>query len=217
MFDPSLANDRLTRLWNLPAHFGVERGANHVLLEEVVSDRMQLLRGLQVLRDELMFASPTGSGDQEACAADLSVPSVVTTLAYTNCGDRIHHGETEHYQRVVASRFATMHSTFKPTWAATTKRGRTVEPANPGGASREPPAARSSEHLHTTTKTTMYIAAYETTSASQTSSFCAPRECQPRKASTSPRSSLQASSRFPECSIPRAPCKAKWTSEDSRT
>ncbi|HVJ88340.1 MAG TPA: hypothetical protein VM580_00950, partial [Labilithrix sp.] len=83
---------------------------------EIDSDRMQLTRGLQVLRDELQFATPPFTSDREACAADLSIPSVVTTLAYTNCGDRIHHGETEHYQRVVASRFATVSEigTLKP-------------------------------------------------------------------------------------------------------
>jgi hypothetical protein len=116
MFDPSAARARLARLWNLEAHFGMERGNNRVFLDEIVSDRMQLIGGLQVLRDELQFATPPASADREACSADLSQPSVVTTLAYTNCGDRIHHGETEHYQRVVASRFATVSEmgTLKP-------------------------------------------------------------------------------------------------------
>jgi hypothetical protein len=116
MFDPSAARNRLARLWKLEAHFGMERGNNRVFLDEIVSDRMQLIGGLQVLRDELQFASPPASTDREACSADLSQPSVVTTLAYTNCGDRIHHGETEHYQRVVASRFATLSEigTLKP-------------------------------------------------------------------------------------------------------
>jgi hypothetical protein len=45
----------------------------------------------------------------KACGADMSLPSVVTTLAYTNCGDRIHQGEaTKRYRDVVASRFATL-------------------------------------------------------------------------------------------------------------
>lgn len=116
MFDPSAAKTRLDRLWQLEAHFGMERGNNRVFLDEIVSDRMQLLAGLQVLRDELQFATRPAITDREACAADLTQPSVVTTLAYTNCGDRIHHGETEHYQRIVASRFATVSEmgTLKP-------------------------------------------------------------------------------------------------------
>jgi hypothetical protein len=116
MFDPSAARARLDRLWKLNAAFGVERGNNRVFLDEIVSDRLQLLSGLQVLRDELQFAIPPAHVDREACTADFSQPSVVTTLAYTNCGDRIHHGETEHYQRVVASRFATLSEigTLKP-------------------------------------------------------------------------------------------------------
>lgn len=115
-FDPSAAHTRLSRLWKLQGNFGVERGNNRVFLDEIVSDRMQLVSGLQVLRDELQFASPPATLDREACAADVSYPSVVTTLAYTNCGDRIHHGELEHYQRIVASRFATISEvgTLKP-------------------------------------------------------------------------------------------------------
>lgn len=116
MFDPSAARTRLERLWKLEAHFGMERGSTRVFLDEIVSDRMQLIGGLQVLRDELQFSIPPASLDREACFADFTQPSVITTLAYTNCGDRIHHGETENYQRVVASRFATISEigTLKP-------------------------------------------------------------------------------------------------------
>lgn len=116
MFDPSAARLRLERLWKLKAHFGMERGSSRVFLDEIVSDRMQLVGGLQVLRDELQFAIPPAAQDREACAADFTQPSVITTLAYTNCGDRIHHGEIENYQRVVASRFATISEigTLKP-------------------------------------------------------------------------------------------------------
>jgi hypothetical protein len=116
MFDPTVARDRLDRLWALEAHFGMERGSNTLFLDEIVSDRMQLLSGFQILRDELQFAMPPGKTDREASAADMRFPSVLTTLAHTNCGDRIHHGEVENYQRIVASRFATLSEmgTLKP-------------------------------------------------------------------------------------------------------
>lgn len=116
MFDRSAAASRLERLWSLPAQFGSERGANRVFLDEIVSDRLQLLSGLQVLRDELQFATPPAQSDREMCAADFSQPSVLTTQAFTNCGDRIHHGEIELYQQVVAARFATLSEigTLKP-------------------------------------------------------------------------------------------------------
>lgn len=116
MFDRTAASARLERLWGLSAEFGSERGANRVLLDEIVSDRLQLVAGLQVLRDELQFAVPPASSDREACAADFSQPSVLTTLAFTNCGDRIHHGEIEQYQQMVAARFATLSEigTLKP-------------------------------------------------------------------------------------------------------
>lgn len=122
MFDRGAALLRVERLWKLGANFGTERGTNRVYLDEIVSDRLQLLSGLQVLRDELQFAEATprsgevGGMDREACSADFTIPSVVTTLACTNCGDRIHYGEMDHYQRVVASRFATLSEvgTLKP-------------------------------------------------------------------------------------------------------
>lgn len=116
MFDRSAASARLERLWALSAHFGAERGANRVLLDEIVSDRLQLLSGLQVLRDELQFAVPPAGSDREMCAADFSQASVLTTQAFTNCGDRIQHGEIEQYQQVVAARFATLSEigTLKP-------------------------------------------------------------------------------------------------------
>jgi hypothetical protein len=111
-FDEGMARSRLGDFWALDAHFGMERGRTHVYLNEIVSDRFQLVRGAQLLRDELMFADPEKSardgGDMARCAADLGVPTVVTTMAYTNCGDRIHQGEVETFRKVVASRFATV-------------------------------------------------------------------------------------------------------------
>ena len=108
MFDRTAARARLARLWKLDAQFGMERGGNRVLLDEIVSDRLQLLSGLQVLRDELQLATPPASTDREMCAADFSQASVLTTQAFTNCGDRILHGETDLYRQIVATRFATV-------------------------------------------------------------------------------------------------------------
>ncbi|MBE9043275.1 hypothetical protein IQ255_02420 [Pleurocapsales cyanobacterium LEGE 10410] len=107
-FDAAAAQKRIDRFWQLPASFGMERNAYHNYLNEIVSDRYALINGLQLLRDELQFAGASPS-DMRVCGADLSLPSVVTTLAYTNCGDRIHQGEaTKRYRDVVASRFATL-------------------------------------------------------------------------------------------------------------
>ncbi|CAN5447173.1 hypothetical protein BH09MYX1_BH09MYX1_61960 [soil metagenome] len=92
----------------MPAEFGMERGANFTYLHEIVSDRYALLSGMQVLHDELQFADARGGADLEFCGADLDVPSVVTTLAFTNCGDRIHQGESQRYRSIVAARFATL-------------------------------------------------------------------------------------------------------------
>jgi hypothetical protein len=126
MFDPAAAHERLARLWKLKGVFGAERGTNRIFLDEIVSDRLQLLAGMQVLRDELQFAPVPHTLDREACQADLTLPSVVTTVAFTNCGDRIHQGEMERYVQVVASRFATISEigvlkpeAFRPTGGGT--------------------------------------------------------------------------------------------------
>lgn len=116
VFDPSAARERLDRLWNLKGQFGTERGTTRIFLDELVSDRLQLLSGMQVLRDELQFAPDPATSDREEARADLSLPSVVTTLAFTNCGDRIHQGEVDRYVQVVGQRFATLSEigTLKP-------------------------------------------------------------------------------------------------------
>ncbi|MGD1940781.1 MAG: hypothetical protein ACFB0G_05685 [Leptolyngbyaceae cyanobacterium] len=107
-FDSAPTEKRLERFWQLGASFGMERNAYHNYLNEIVSDRYALINGLQLLRDELQFAAASRT-DVKACGADMRLPSVVTTLAYTNCGDRIHQGEaTKRYRDVVASRFATL-------------------------------------------------------------------------------------------------------------
>lgn len=113
-FDPSAALERLDRMWSLGARFGLERDPERVYLEEIVSDRAALLHGMQVVRDELQFAGADGRdvGDLIACRAAFAQPSVVTTLAHTNCGDRIHTGDATHlYESIVAQRFATMSET----------------------------------------------------------------------------------------------------------
>jgi hypothetical protein len=113
-FDPDKATQRIEKFWALNAEFGQEHNAYRVYLSEIVSDRYVLVNGLQLLRDELQLAGEhereQGDGDDVvACGADLSLPSVMTTLAHTNCGDRIHQGEaTTSYEHVVASRFACM-------------------------------------------------------------------------------------------------------------
>ncbi|MBL8613573.1 MAG: hypothetical protein JNL38_39910 [Myxococcales bacterium] len=113
VFDPSVAKERLDRFWQLNAEFGLEHHAVHVYLSEIVSDRYVLVNGLQLIHDELQLAglnqSDEEGDDVVACGADLSLPSVMTTLAHTNCGDRIHQGEaTITYEQIVAARFAFM-------------------------------------------------------------------------------------------------------------
>ena len=108
-FDPSAAALRISRLWNLQAEFGQEGSAYSCYLNEFVSDRYTLVNGMQLLRDELQLATQDTESDLIACGADLSVPTVVTTVAHTNCGDRIHQGEaTSAYERTVALRFGSL-------------------------------------------------------------------------------------------------------------
>jgi hypothetical protein len=111
-FDSKVARARMDQFWGLNAEFGHEHQAVHVYLSEIVSDRYVLVNGLQLIHDELQLAgigSSSGVEDVVACGADYSLPSVCTTLAHTNCGDRIHQGEaTTSYEQIVAARFAFM-------------------------------------------------------------------------------------------------------------
>jgi hypothetical protein len=112
-FDSTIVAKRLAQFWELNAEFGHEHNAVHVYLSEIVSDRYVLVNGLQLLHDELQLAGlntdDSSTNDVVACGADLSLPTVITTLAHTNCGDRIHQGEaTTTYEQIVASRFACM-------------------------------------------------------------------------------------------------------------
>lgn len=100
---------RLAGMWNLRADFGVESTQTRVYLDDIVSDRFRLLRGVQHVRDELLLASRRSvrGGALQSCTTDFSLPTVTTTLAHTNCGDRCHQGGTaDKYARMVASRFA---------------------------------------------------------------------------------------------------------------
>ena len=107
-FDPTLARAHVARFWDLESSFGLERAAQKVYLEEIVSDRYQLITGLQVLRDELQFADRRTLSDVLACGAEFHAPSVVTTLAHTSCGDRICQEAKSMYEQTVGARFATM-------------------------------------------------------------------------------------------------------------
>jgi len=87
-----------------------------VYFEEVISDRFVLIKGFQLIRDELMLAfnSPQSTApnslnvsDVLECAADLALPSVLSTCGYTVCGDRICQSNALRiYNTAVAGRFA---------------------------------------------------------------------------------------------------------------
>jgi len=96
---------RLTKLWNHPASFGRQTTPDDIFYNEIVSDRYCLVDGVQALRDEMQLGFEKG-GALLQCAIDLTLPTVVTSLAHTNCGDRINHGFHDDYTQMVASRFA---------------------------------------------------------------------------------------------------------------
>jgi hypothetical protein len=68
-FDPSAVKTRLEKFWSLKAKFGMERGATHTFLSEIVSDRYTLVNGLQLVRDELQLADRAEKTDIAACGA----------------------------------------------------------------------------------------------------------------------------------------------------
>ena len=114
-FNPAPAAQRVERFWALPAEFGLECSRLDVMLSRIVSDRYALVNGFQIIRDELQFAAHRRDhldadlhSPVQACGADFSIPSVLTTLAHTNCGDRVLSSSNSIYMRVVGIRFASM-------------------------------------------------------------------------------------------------------------
>ena len=83
------------------------------------------------MNDGSSHAGASGShhenGDINECGADLTLPTVATTVAHTNCGDRIQQGDTfQMYTNMMASRFSTTSvsgtlktESFKPTGGGT--------------------------------------------------------------------------------------------------
>lgn len=126
-FDDAIARMRHEQMWQLPAAFGKERSAYYTYLHQFVRDRYSIVRGLQLVRDELQIAllpeHPLG-----VCASDLSMPSVMTTLAHTHCGDRIHQCEAKRdYEQIVASRFAFLSENGRPKLESFTPAGGGVD------------------------------------------------------------------------------------------
>mmetsp|Transcript_55413 Transcript_55413/g.113300 ORF Transcript_55413/g.113300 Transcript_55413/m.113300 type:complete len:532 (-) Transcript_55413:449-2044(-) len=118
-FEPGCAQERVDKLWSLPCDFGREDAPYYVYFEEIIPDRFALTKGLQLVRDELTmsFNQPKHKNlnqrmhvkNVKACAADLSIPSVLSTCAYTVCGDRIcQSGAVRDYTRSVAGRFGSL-------------------------------------------------------------------------------------------------------------
>lgn len=126
-FDPEQATLGLERLWDKPSSFGMEAKPYRVYLDEIISDRFCLTKGSQLIRDELQLSFNLPQRNHTVntkllshlfpCAADLSLPSVLSTCAYTVCGDRIcQTNALKTYQLAVAGRFAsfTEHGESKP-------------------------------------------------------------------------------------------------------
>mmetsp|Transcript_27727 Transcript_27727/g.65845 ORF Transcript_27727/g.65845 Transcript_27727/m.65845 type:complete len:467 (+) Transcript_27727:111-1511(+) len=117
---PASVSKRVERMWQLSAKtLGQERTPQTVYLG-IISNRYALVRGTQLIRDELMlsFNQPdyhrhnqalNASTDFKECSADLELPSVLTTCGYTMCGDRICQSNSlRRYQSMVAGRFGSI-------------------------------------------------------------------------------------------------------------
>jgi len=117
-FEPFMVEERLKNFWERKnSEFGKENLSSHYYLAEIITDRYTLLKGFQLIRDELQFAGHSKAfhehdhetGQEIAnCGADLAIPSVVSTQAYTNCGDRFNSEAHSFYQSAISTRFATI-------------------------------------------------------------------------------------------------------------
>ncbi len=107
-FDPTLIESNLSRMWNRKTidgddiSFGLGRNPHKIYLDYIVEDRMVLTHGFKPINDELRFAPPP-------VGANFGLPSVITTLAHTICGDRLNQGQPiDSYRLNVATRFGTL-------------------------------------------------------------------------------------------------------------
>ena len=100
-FDSSIIDNNIAQTWDVPLELGLERHPIHAYVKIIGFERRRLVHGCQLLVDELDFAAaPVG--------ADFSLPSVISTLAHTTCGDRANRGRPATvYENALGSRFAT--------------------------------------------------------------------------------------------------------------
>ena len=97
----STIRQNLEQLWDIPLKLGQERHPIHAYVHTIGFERRRLIHGCQLLVDDLDFAPGT-------VGADFSLPSVISTLAHTTCGDRANRGQPAAvYERALGSRFAT--------------------------------------------------------------------------------------------------------------
>jgi hypothetical protein len=99
-FEKKSVDERLKDFWGLKGNsFGLSRSLNFFHIEQLVRDRLVLTHGYHLLNDEMNFAAPP-------IGADYSLPTAVTTLAHTMCGDRIQQANTRtEYADAVGARF----------------------------------------------------------------------------------------------------------------
>eukprot|EP00697_Spironema_sp_BW2_P013113 gnl/Spiro4/3000_TR1476_c0_g1_i1.p1 gnl/Spiro4/3000_TR1476_c0_g1~~gnl/Spiro4/3000_TR1476_c0_g1_i1.p1 ORF type:complete len:540 (-),score=166.01 gnl/Spiro4/3000_TR1476_c0_g1_i1:80-1699(-) len=119
-FQRQFAAARIDHFWCTSADFGIETKPLKIYFDEIVSDRFILVRGMQHVHDELQLAGRAVAQDEHSkqvseCSADFHLPTVVSTLGHTNCGDRIHQtAAMKLYMTTVARRFATISETGLP-------------------------------------------------------------------------------------------------------
>ncbi len=100
-FDSRTIEENISRTWEVPLELGLERQPLHAYVNTIGHERRRLIHGCQLLIDELDFASPP-------VGADFSLPSVISTLAHTTCGDRANRGRPSMvYEDALGRRFAT--------------------------------------------------------------------------------------------------------------
>lgn len=101
MFDATKVTDNIEKLWAEPLDLGRERDPIHAYVQTIGYERRRLVHGYQLLVDELDLAP-------DAVGAELSLPSAISTLARTTCGDRANSGQPAAvYDSALGSRFAT--------------------------------------------------------------------------------------------------------------
>lgn len=109
-FNPTLVQSRVDEMWLRDSVFGEEKSPLEFYVGELLTDRRRITRGLQLLQDELDLPRSSSGLAESTNIADLSIPSVLSSLCKLECTEETAAAgpATYLYSSAVGTRCASM-------------------------------------------------------------------------------------------------------------